>query len=69
MKRILLTFIISTFAFTATLYAEEPIIIKMGSVIGGGADGRMPLHSGKIQEQFARMVSEYTNGEVIWQNL
>ncbi|MBT5185879.1 MAG: hypothetical protein HOH19_03030 [Kordiimonadaceae bacterium] len=69
MKKLLFTFFISTFALTGTLYAQEPIIIKMGSVIGDGADGRMPLHTGKIQEQFARMVHEYTNGEVIWENL
>ncbi|MBT5072894.1 MAG: hypothetical protein HOH18_10240 [Kordiimonadaceae bacterium] len=58
-----------TFGMSLLAFAQEPIIIKMGNVIGDGSPGRMPLHTGKIQKLIAKNISKYTDGQVIWEIL
>lgn len=57
------------FMFHQALFAVEPVVIKMGNVIGDADNGSMPLHTGKIQKLFAIKVNEYTDGQVVWEIL
>ncbi len=57
------------FALTNLSVAQTPVIIKMGNVIGDSTAGRMPLHTGQIQKLISKKITEYTNGEVIWEVL
>lgn len=59
-------FILLTLIFSHSVLAEEPITITMANVFGDTPEGRMPTHTPRIQELFAKKVEEYTEGQVKW---
>ncbi len=68
MYKILLSLLLSSsFLFISNAYAQqEPVIITMANVFGEVPEGRMPGHTGRIQELIAKRIAEHTNGQVKW---
>jgi len=62
----ILTLILSINILILPSYAQETKTITMANVFGETPEGRMPTHTPRIQELFAKKVAEYTDGQIKW---
>lgn len=68
LMKILIVLLVNLMTFTV-VFAETPITIKVGNVIGDAPGGRMPLHTGLLQKQISKNIYKYTNGEIYFEIL
>ncbi|MBT5185878.1 MAG: hypothetical protein HOH19_03035 [Kordiimonadaceae bacterium] len=61
--------ILITFTLTAQSLAQETVTITMANVFGDTPEGRMPGHTGRIQQFIAKKIDHHTNGQVKWEIL
>lgn len=65
MIKIFITIVLS-FGMSLFAFAQDTVTITMANVFGDTPEGRMPTHTPRIQQFFAKKVEQYTDGQVKW---